>query len=74
MQAWLTISHSEQPSQISAISMCSKISDSVGLVANLHFEKALKNEGAKTEQIHHSRDILHIYKRSKSVFLLKSMG
>jgi len=54
--------------------MCSKISDSVGLVANLHFEKALKNEGAKTEQIHHSRDILHIYKRSKSVFLLKSMG
>lgn len=56
MQAWLTTYHSQQPSQISAISMCSKISDSVGLVSNLHFEKALKNEDAKTEQIHCSWD------------------
>lgn len=56
MQAWLTTHHSEQASQISAISMRSKITVSVDLVSNLHFEKALKNEDAKTEQIHCSSE------------------
>lgn len=54
--------------------MCSKISVSVDLDSNLHFEKALKNEDAKTEQIHCSLETFCVSPRARKVFLLKSIG